>query len=379
MSPHTHRPLSPGEQLGDRPRRFRDEETGAPVIQLTDHASINHSFFFLNSSFRPGTPGQVGFVTHRGGDPQPCLFDEETGGSRCLGAPDAMQAFSPSFSKDGSFLFYTNRGGEVRRIDVESLEDEPLARLEGASLGECGPSPDGRWIITACKRGDRHGLFLVDIQARSGRVIHERPEKIIHPQFHPGNPELIEYAGDPRPRLFIIRSDGSGDQCLYRNGEREFIMHESFLGISDDLVFSVWPHKLARMNIHRREMETIVEINAWHMASSRDGTQIVSDTNLPDRGVLLIEPESGAHRVLCRPNSSNGGTQWEKDYPAGAETWAAIRGEGGKDLSWMEMKVDHVYGPQWTHPHPAFDDSGTRVVYTSDCTGHPQVYVVEIG
>ena len=42
------------------------------------------------------------------------------------------------------------------------------------------------------------------------------------------------------------------------------------------------------------------------------------------------------------------------------------------------MKVDNVYGPQWTHPHPAFDDAGARVVFTSDRTGTPQMYVVDV-
>ena len=64
--------------------------------------------------------------------------------------------------------------------------------------------------------------------------------------------------------------------------------------------------------------------------------------------------------------------------PLTRQLWAAIRGEHGKPLSWMEMKADGVYGPQWTHPHPAFDESGTRVVFTSDRDGHPQVYVVEV-
>ena len=370
--------LEKGANLPDKPNTFPDPITGAEIHQLTDHGSINHSFFFLNSSFRLGAPKQVGFVTHRSGDPQLCLFDFKTGAATCVSNATGLQPFSPSFSRGGQHIFYTNKQGEVRQINLDTLEDEVLASLEGASLGECGPSPDGRHLVTACKRDAMHGLFLIDIRNRRGKIIFERPEKIIHPQFHPGNSDIIEYAGDPLPRLWTIRRDGTDNQCLYENEKHEFIVHESFLGSSDDLIFSVWPYKLARMNIHDREMKTIAELNTWHMASSRDGTRIVSDTNHPDLGLVLIDPETGGHGTLCYPRSSNGGTQWEQDFAAGPEVWTSIRGEEGKSLSWMEMKADGVYGPQWTHPHPAFDEAGERVVYTSDCSGNPQVYVVEV-
>jgi Tol biopolymer transport system component len=45
----------------------------------------------------------------------------------------------------------------------------------------------------------------------------------------------------------------------------------------------------------------------------------------------------------------------------------------------MEMPSDSVYGPQWTHPHPSFSRDETLVAFASDRTGHPQVYVVELG
>ena len=368
--------LEVGATLEDEVRSFNDARTGARIHQLTQHASVNHSFFFLNSSFRPGAGGQVAFVTHRAGAPQLCLHDSGT--TTCVSAATGMQPFSPAFSGDGSSLFYTNRQGEVRQIDLHSFEDVCLAVLDETSLGECGPSPDGRFLITSCRRGKTHALLLVDIESREGRIIFERPQKILHAQFHGSNPDIIEYAGDPLPRLWIVRRDGSQNQCLYENAKHEFIVHESFLGAGDDLIFAVWPRKLARMNIHDRTMQTIADVNAWHMASSRDGRLIVSDTNHPDRGLLLIDPQTGATRVLCHPDSSNSGSQWHEDFAAGPEVWTAIRGDDGRSLSWMEMKIDSVYGPQWTHPHPAFDETAQRVVYTSDCSGQPQVYVVEV-
>jgi len=56
----------------------------------------------------------------------------------------------------------------------------------------------------------------------------------------------------------------------------------------------------------------------------------------------------------------------------------------------MQRKADHcpyddddykqgkwkVYAPQHTHPHPSFSPDGRRVVFTSDATGHSQIYEV---
>ena len=62
---------------------------------------------------------------------------------------------------------------------------------------------------------------------------------MIHPQFHPLDPEWIEFAGDPAPRMHRVRRDGTGMECLYEHGNDEFIVHETFLGATGDLVFTV--------------------------------------------------------------------------------------------------------------------------------------------
>ena len=127
-------------------------------------------------------------------------------------------------------------------------------------------------------------------------------------------------------------------------------------------------------------MQTIADFNAWHIASNRDGTKVLCDTVHPDIGLRLVDVRTGEHTPICHPQSSSSGSQWKTDRYALAEDWAAAQqtGDREKALSWMEMKVDTVYGPQWTHPHPSFSPDETAVVYTSDVSGHSQVYVAVI-
>ena len=71
---------------------------------------------------------------------------------------------------------------------------------------------------------------------------------MIHPQFHPADSDWIELAADPAPRMYRVRRDGSGLECLYQHGNDEFVVHETFLGDSGDLVFTVWPRALRRLS-----------------------------------------------------------------------------------------------------------------------------------
>jgi hypothetical protein len=202
---------------------------------------------------------------------------------------------------------------------------------------------------------------------------------VIHPQFHPLDPDWIEFAGDPAPRMHRVRRDGSGLECLYQHDNDEFIVHETFLGRTGDIVFTIWPRALCRMNWSTRERSTIAGSNAWHIAPNRAGTLVLCDTNHPDEGIFLVDAQAGGRRRVCLAESSNRGTQWTKSRYALAEDFAAARsGEAVGALSWMETPTDSVYGPQWTHPHPSFSADERLVAFASDRTGHTQVYVAEI-
>ena len=204
------------------------------------------------------------------------------------------------------------------------------------------------------------------------------PRTVIHPQFHPLDPEWIEFAGDPAPRMHRVRRDGTGLECLYENTNDEFVVHETFLGRTGDLVYTVWPHALMRMNWATRERRVIAEFNAWHITPNRDGTLVLCDTNHPDEGLHLVEVATGKRTRLCLSQASSGGSQWKTSRYALAEDFARARSEAKTGaLSWMEVAVDTVYGPQWTHPHPSFSHDETKVVFASDKSGHTQVYVVE--
>lgn len=353
-----------------------DAATGALVHQMTAHPSINHATYFLTCSFTPDGEALL-FVSYRSGAAQLYEIRPFPGGDiRQLTDGPGIHPFSPVIHPGGDRLFFV-RGGGVWLLDRRTLAETCVVEFAGAQLGECSLGAGGEWITAAFRRGGDCGIVAGRADGSGwGAVPFTRT--VIHPQFHPLAPDWIEFAGDPAPRMHRVRRDGAGLECLYQHGNDEFVVHETFLGITGDLVYTVWPRALCRFGWESRQPSLITEFNAWHITPNRAGTQVLCDTNHPDSGLFLIDARNGDRRRLCLSESSNQGSQWRRSSYALAEDFAAARSAAIGALSWMEAATDTVYGPQWTHPHPSFSPDERKVVFASDRTGHPQVYVAEI-
>jgi len=363
--------LSPSEHS-----TYRDPATGAVVHQMTDAPAISHPTYFLHSSFTPDT-SSLFFTSYRTGSAQLFDVDYPYGAIRQLTDGAAIHPYSPALHPDGRRIFFV-RGGEVWAIDRHALEETRIAAFEGGQLGEVSFGDGGEWITAAVKQGTQAGLVVGRSSGDDWKLL-PFPRTVIHPQFHPTEPEWIEFAGDPAPRMHRIRRDGSGLECLYEHGNHEFVVHETFLGVTGDVLYTVWPHTLRVMDWKTREHRSVAEFNAWHITPNRAGTMILCDTNHPDIGMYLVDVATGERKRVCLTESSNQGTQWKTSRYALAEDFARARTDASsRSLSWMEVATDSVYGPQWTHPHPAFSADERLSTFASDRTGVTQVYVVEL-
>ncbi len=353
-----------------------DRVTGARVHQITSHASINHPTYFLESSFTPDGKTLL-FTSYRSGSAQ--LFEAgfPDGEIRQLTEGPAIHPFSPAIHPDGEGIFFV-RGGGIWRLDRRTLREDCIVEFPGAQLGECAPGAGGEWLTAAIKQGSQSGMVAGKADGTEWQLI-PFPRTVIHPQFHPLDAEWIEFSGDPAPRMHRVRRDGTGMECLYQHGNDEFVVHETFLGNTGDIVFTIWPRALCSMDWKTREVRTITEFNCWHITPNDAGTMVLCDTNHPDEGLFLIDVASGARKRICLSEASNQGSQWKKSSYALAEDFAAARSNAKSGaLSWMETATDTVYGPQWTHPHPSFSADERMVAFASDRSGTTQVYVAEL-
>lgn len=349
--------------------------TGATIHQITNANAISHPSYFLQRSFTPDNSRLV-FTSYRAGNAAQ-LFDVAfpDGQIRQLTDGPAIHPFSPALVDD-TVLFV--RTGSIWELDLNTLAERHIVTFDNAQLGECSFSTDGEWITAAVKQGSQSGIVTGRRDGTEWRLI-PFPRTVIHPQFHPLDSDWLIFAGDPAPRMFRMRRDGSGMECLYEHTNDEFVVHETFFGFGDDIIFTVWPHSLKLLEWDTRQIHTIADFNAWHIAPDRKGRRILCDTNHPDLGIHMIDVLTGERKLICLSEATNGGSQWKTSRYALAEDFAAARSNAKQNLSWMEASTDTVYGPQWTHPHPSFSPDERWITFASDRSGMTQVYAVEIG
>lgn len=350
------------QTLPSEKKVFQDPRTGAEVWQLTDAPCINHAPYFLNPAWASSVPGGARdlliFTSYRADGPDLYGVRLPDGALIRLTSTGDVSPWSACVSPDGRRVYFT-ASAELRALDVVSLEARTTGHLPPSSwLGNCSISPDGAEIVTTARRGERNALLAFRTDGAGERCVYETSELLAHAQWSPDGRTLL-FASE-LPRMWLVGADGSDPHPLRGQTRQEWLVHEAWLN-DDEIIFTHWPHALKAIRRDGSGERTIAAFNCWHPAPRRDGGLIVCDTAHPDAGLQLVDPASGERRALCHPNASSRGYQWDKPEPV-----------------WGSTAPDDAYGPQWTHPHPSFSPDGSAVVYTSDATGHPQVYLAHI-
>ena len=191
---------------------------------------------------------------------------------------------------------------------------------------------------------------------------------------------LVDLRGDPAPRMFRVRRDGSEWSACINTGTTSSLCTRLFW---DARAISCSPSGRGAMPNgldYTGDSRDLCVQRMAHRERTRRERSVLCDTNHPDRGIFLIDVATGLSgmsacrtRPIADRSGENHGMRSLKISPAHASAAKA-----SDTLSWMEASTDTVYGPQWTHPHPSFSHDEKRIAFASDRTGTTQVYVAEI-
>ena len=361
--------MSVGRRLPPESREFRDEKTGRRMRQVTSHPSIHHHPFFFVAAYDTAMKRLI-FVSYRTGKPQIYFEDRSDGSLVQVTDRSDLADWSIIPSLDGRSIYYT-AGTGAWRTDLDTLKEEQLAAfgdvemrekgMVGAAMGTTALSASGRWWAVPVKIGKVSRFVLIDTQEKTSKVFLER-DTIGHPQFCPDDDDLILYAGPLTDRIWVTDRPGNTRRIYERKDRMQWVTHESFIPGRSEVAFVDWPRGMKAISLADGAVRTITDFPAWHAACDPSGASFICDTNFPDRGIhrFAAVADGAKPELICLSQATSQGAHWAHSFPYNDGPVA-------------------VEAAQHTHPHPRFSPDGTRIVFTSDRTGHAQIYEAYLG
>ncbi len=352
-------------------RPWIDEASGAKITQLTSAAFIHHHIYPESPVFTPD--GQYFIYDRFQSLDSPndlWLCDLQTHRLRQLTCEGAVRG--PVMAPDGGSVVYVHVRGPtefaVKRVSLESGACETVTVVTALrrpySLGTI--DPHGHWYVTGVWLPDgEFGLLRVDLTAQTYTVIHQDPEILNpHMQFEPGegrdilgqhnrggslgpDGNLVRLVGEQGATIYLVDHEGQNLRRLPigKPYTARTQGHQCWIGATGRILSTTAEDAQVGNLVTVADGDdkpTLVARGAYfcHPNASRDGRWFVSDVS-PTGEILVGSLETGRYKLLCPSGSSFG-------------------------------------RPQYTHPHPFFSPDARHVLYNSDRTGLPQLYVAEI-
>ena len=347
---------------------YTDEATGREVVRLTTSPSEDIKIYQTHPSWTADGEWIV-FHSDRAGSPQLFAVHEEAGdiveltdekdisvGQVCLsrqrpelltlvGRSIVLLRFDRLLERPGTATERSDRGAPVRE-EIGRLPDG--ARLSGTMswdaaekelyLGLAHEKPAGgeRWSIAGLRIDTGRVRTIVDVDFRVGHV-----------QANPWRSGLLQYChetgGDAPQRMWVVRSDGSGNRPFYRETFDDWVTHEVWW-TRDRALFTVWPkNEEMRQKPHgitSVSLEGDVIFHSkfpyWHVTGTLGCSYAVGDTFAGE--IFRVDLETGERKLLTRGHRLN----------------------------------------QGAHPHQSLHPSGDRVLFNSNAGGSADLYLARI-
>ncbi|WP_034457592.1 oligogalacturonate lyase family protein [Buttiauxella noackiae] len=376
--------MAKGKKIQLSFRARRDMETGTEVLRLTPPHIICHRNYFYQKCFsRDGQRLIFGGAFE--GHWNYYSLDLEKQIATQLTEGEGDNTFGGFLSADDRSLWYVKNTRELRRVDLESLEeyivyevdDEWVAygtwvansdcsQLVGIEIKKSDWSPLTDWqkfrdfyfTNPECR------LIRIDLHTGEQQVILKEKRWLGHPIYRPFDDETVAFCHEgPRDaidaRMWLINQDGSNLRKVRQHEVGESFTHEFWVPDGSALYYVAHKEGDAHrylwsadpQTLENRQLRTIPPCS--HLMSNHDGSLVVGDgaphktgnIDLNDPFIWVFDLKKGTQKAVCRHNTS----------------WKVLDGDR-----------------QVTHPHPSFSPDNQWVLYTSDEEGMPALYLAKI-
>jgi oligogalacturonide lyase len=347
--------------FGSERRWFRDQRTGTKIIQLTSYPAMSTKLSYTTQSWTPDGQWIVFLSQLEWGRGAPMgLFKVRADGSSLVQLTDThTSGMFACIDWPRDRVVFT-AGETIKAVGLTDYYEVDLYHFEGASgHGGMTMHPDGRSALTTFSVPGGCRLVRLDLETGGHDVIFEDRHGFGRAQFCGDGSGTIRFSGgaldalpmDHHQAFWVIEEDGTNLRVPLEQDPNEDVTHDSWLGDSREILHirctndrdtEIYPSQIRAVHVDTGAVRVIARQGSyWHCSSMPDSTRAISDTNWPQRGLVLIDVEKGTERMLCWPGESGGATGWG-------------------------------------HPHPSFSPDGSHVCFNSDVTGTAQIYTAEV-
>ena len=360
--------VSKSQRYPAESRELQDAASGRRIRQITSHPSIHHHPFFFVPAYDQAMKKLI-FVSYRTGKPQ-IFFEDRPAANWCRRRTATTSPIGRSSRRTTAAMSISPPAPSGWRVNLDTFEEEQLADfgavemrekgMVGAAMGTTALSKSGRWWAVPVKTGAVTRFVLIDTEKKTSSVFLER-DTIGHPQFCPDDDDLILYAGPLTDRVWLTDRSGAKNRRLYqREDKMQWVTHEVWVPGRRTVAFVDWPRGMRMIDVDRG---VVRRSRAFRPGTRRRTTpaSVLSATPIFPIAACISSTSTAIRptrpKPLCASEASSEGKHWGGPFPYNDGPVA-------------------VEAAQHTHPHPRFSPDGSRVVFTSDKTGHAQLYEV---
>lgn len=387
-----------GQKIHNEQTTGQDPYTGRTVTRLTapDHTS-HHMYFYNRMTNTDGS--RLLYCAELDGARQLYWMDTATGDAVQLTQGGELDDYGAMVGADDATIYY-QQAQKIWRLDLATLQRTCLyTAAPGWHCGNWGMSDDNRYLVMTEMRTDTRPdlagkkgweffpltcaakplchLVYVDTQSGACNIVVEDRCWFGHAQLRPHDPDTILFCHEGPydmidARLWLVQSDGSRYRCARTQPSNLIITHEFWLPDGEKIAYV---HRQAdgdgAESIRMMRPETLQEevlmpcLPYAHFICDRQQRYLVGDCQGKEmRPIHLRAPGAGVGDATISNDFI-----YLVDLQKKTETPLCYHG-----TSWTPDHGD----PQDAHPHPCFTPDGKRVLFVSDQSGKPCIYMLAL-
>ncbi|EHD21692.1 MULTISPECIES: oligogalacturonate lyase [Brenneria] len=369
---------------------YQDSVTGTEVVRLTPPDVICHRNYFYQKCFTRDA-SKLLFGGAFDGPWNYYLLDLKTRQATQLTEGEGDNTFGGFLSPDDEALYYVKNGRDLRRVDLQTLEEKRIyqvpedwvgygtwvansdcSKMVGIEISKEDWQPLTDWkkfqafyFTNPCCR-----LIRIDLSSGKAATILQENRWLGHPIYRPGDDNTVAFCHEgPHDlvdaRMWFINEDGGNMRKVKEHAPGESCTHEFWVPDGSALIYVSY-HKgnshryicsVDPVTLENRRLTAMPPCS--HLMSNFDGSLLVGDgsdapVDVQDDGGYKIENDPFLYVFNMRTGQRHRVAQ--------------------HNTSWKVLQGDR----QVTHPHPSFTPDDKQILFTSDADGKPALYLARV-